>query len=56
MGKGNKSQTSKSSPMTKTAVSRIQSAEARKSGGKVSKGSFTSRAQRASEGNTSKKK
>ena len=32
-------------PMTKTAASRIQSATARNSDGKVSKGSFASKAQ-----------
>lgn len=33
--------------MTSEAAARIQSAEAKKSGGKVEKGSFTTRAQRA---------
>jgi len=35
----------KSSKMTSKAASRIQSATAKSSGGKVSKGSFSSRAQ-----------
>lgn len=44
----------KSNPMTKAAAARIQSKEARINDGKVSKGSFTSRAQRAADLNASK--
>ncbi|MGE4518927.1 MAG: hypothetical protein AB7E04_05400 [Desulfobacteraceae bacterium] len=37
----------KSTPMTKEALSRIHSTEAKKNGGNVPKNSFTSRAQKA---------
>ena len=38
--------------MTKTAAARIQSAEARANGGKVAKGGFAAKAQRAAARNT----
>lgn len=44
----------KSTPMTKAAVARIQSATAKINDGKVSKGDFVGRAQRAAEHNASK--
>lgn len=44
----------KSTPMTKAAVARIQSATAKMNNGKVSKGDFAGRAQRAAEHNVSK--
>jgi hypothetical protein len=42
--------------MTKEDASRIQSSEARKTSGKVEKGSFASRAQKAAEKNSTSKK
>lgn len=42
----------KSTPMTQTAASRIQSSTAKQHGGGVPKGSFASRAQRAAARNT----
>lgn len=44
----------KSGKMTSKAAARIQSASAKSSGGKVSKGSFASRAQRAAAKNGGK--
>ena len=41
-------------PMTPKAAARIQSATAKSNGGKVSKGSFASRAQNAAAKNSSK--
>jgi len=41
-------------PMTSKAAARIQSATAKANGGKVAKGSFASRAQRAAAKNSSK--
>lgn len=43
-------------PMTQSAASRIQSAEARSAGGQVSPESFAARAQRAAAHNTAPKK
>ena len=43
----------KSKGMTSKAASRVQSAGAKRGGGKVSKGSFPSRAQRAAAKNVS---
>lgn len=42
-------------PMTKTAAARIQSAEAKANGGKVSKNGFAARAQSAAARNVSKR-
>ncbi len=47
---------SKSTSMTQSAASRIQSATAKSGGGKVSKGSFSSRAQRAASAPSKSKK
>ncbi|WP_422136745.1 hypothetical protein [Endozoicomonas sp. ALD040] len=50
----NKSKTS--APMTPSAAARIQSSEAKADGGKVSSGSFASRAQSAAAKNTGSSK
>ncbi|CAK2483981.1 SMP domain-containing protein [Vibrio crassostreae] len=44
--------TNSKTPMTQTAARRIQSAEAKANGGKVAKGSFAAKAQKAAAKNT----
>ncbi|MCF1428588.1 MAG: hypothetical protein LPH19_11720 [Shewanella sp.] len=44
----------KKKSMTKEAAARIQAAESKKQGGKVDKGTFAPRAQRAAEHNSNK--